>query len=156
MTTEYGEPFKIFKPRKDTSGCASQWSLASKKNAVFLEFARQKESSGPNSAFDWDNKISMKLDITDMGEILSALDGDKNGVGPLSSELERKGLFHKNKNGNTILRLQKGDGSENWYIKISSKSGSGEVKTMQHSITLGEAKVICCLLRVAVGIIHGW
>ncbi len=155
MTIEYGEPFKIFKPRKDISGCASQWSLASKKNAVFLEFAHQKKSSGPNSAFDWEKKISMKLDIADIGEILSALDGDKSGVGPLSGS-ERKGLFHKNKNGNTILRLQRGNESENWYIKISSKSSNGEVRAMQHAITLGEAKIICCLLRGAVGIIHGW
>ena len=122
----------IYRARNSGDGAASQWSLGSKKDCVFLEMATQrtKKTTDGNASFDWDNKLRFKLGEHDLGEILAVLVGMKKGVGPLKGDGQtgqHKGLFHSNKNGNAILYFGR-DKSGTLRIHLSVKKNDEEQK----------------------------
>jgi len=156
MSNNFGKCLVLYKPNSAGNGAASQFSIGSKKDCVFLEMANQngKDDKG-NANFVWDKKIVFKLGIVDIGELLAVLVGFKKGVGPLDDSKKRhKGLYHSNNKGNTILYFGKDDQNK-LRIYLSSKSGSDQT-IIKHSISDGEACVLSTLLRHAIEIIHHW
>jgi len=154
MTEEFSKNFVLYKARNDDSGAASQWSLGSKRDCVFLEMANQagKNNKG-NAKFDWENKIIFKLGETDIGEILAVLMGLQQGVGPFDqAKNKHKGLFHSNKDGNSILYFGK-DEHGKYRIYLSVKRGEKRT-AIQHALSNGEACILGILLRRAVEIIY--
>jgi hypothetical protein len=156
MAKEFPENFILYKAKNDGNGAASQWSLSSKKDCVFLEMANQaeKDTKG-NAKFSWENKIRFKLGDSDIGELLAVLVGLQNGVGPFdNSKKKHKGLFHSNQNGNAVLYFAK---DEHGRLRIYLSVKRGEEKTVvQHTISNGEACVLGTLLRHAIEIIYQW
>ena len=156
MSKEFGENFVLYKARKEGDGAASQWSLASNKDCVFLEMTKQiGKDDNQNAKFDWENKIRFKLGEADIGEILSVLVGLQKGVGPYDIQSEKhKGLFHSNPSGNAILYFGKDDAGR-FKIYLSVKK-NGEKTVVSHLITKGEACVLSTLLRRAIEIMYNW
>ncbi len=156
MSEDFGNSFMLYKARSDGSGAASQWSMGSKKDCVFLEMSTQKgKGDDGNARFDWDNKIRFKLGESDIGEILAVLTNLQDGVGPFDTDKRKhKGLYHKNKNGNAILYFGK-DKNKRLRVFLSVKSGS-EVSKVDHAITTGEACILATLLRRAVEVMYRW
>lgn len=151
---QYTESFKIFKPRKTKDGCASQWQLNKEKQCVFLEFANQNKTD--ENTFDWQNKTTMKLGISDIGEILATFLGMQDGIGLKDEKGRYKGLYHQTSKGNTILQLAKGNNG-GYFIRLSGKlNEEKEAKVYQHAITFGEAAVLRSLLNCAVERIYEW
>ena len=77
--------YRIYKPNKNNSGSVSSWQVSldsnpEKGNNVFLDCANQKQSENDNAAFDWDNKVTVKLGLPDLGAILSVLNGRQDGA----------------------------------------------------------------------------
>ena len=105
MAKEFGLGYMLYKAKNDGDGAASQWTLSSDKDSVFLEMANQKKDKDDkgNARFDWENKIRFKLGESDIGEILAVLTGLQKGVGPpvktdtgFDSKTKHKGLYHSN------------------------------------------------------------
>lgn len=156
MVEKFSKGFMLYKARNDGSGAASQWNLGSKGDCVFLEMANQKgKDDDGNARFDWENKIRFKLGETDIGEILTVLDGLKDAVGPFDTlKGKHKGLFHSNQSGNAILGFGKGDNGR-FRIYLSVKRGE-EKTVVQHTISKGESRVLSILLRRAIEVMYQW
>jgi len=148
----------MYKPRRSCDGCASQWSISSKKDCVFLEMAKQcgKTEDG-NAKFDWDKKISFKLGDSDIGEILSVLNGMKPAVGPFDSQKgKHKGLFHSNQNGNSVLYFGKDDqGVLRIHLSVK-RSDQPNICVASHNITIGESCILKTILERAVVVCYNW
>jgi len=79
-------------------------------NCFFLDMAKQKTianrgqgQDGPaHATFDWDQKITVKLDFVDISEFLTVLDGVTDHVGG-----ERDGLYHQSGDSNTMIRFSR-------------------------------------------------
>jgi hypothetical protein len=155
-TRNYAESFKLFKPRKTGDGVASQWEINVKKEAVFLTLARQRKDKDKHATFEWKEKpIVMKLDISDIGEILAVLYKRQNGLGP-TSEKGHKGLFHQTERGNTVLRLEKSNQGNGFYLQINQKIKNEDVQTLKHHISDGEGLTLSVLLTEAIRKIMNW
>ncbi len=79
-------------------------------NCFFLDMARQKTVANrrnggtAHATFDWEQKITVKLDFTDISALLSVLDGVTDHVGN-----EREALYHQNGDANTMIRFSRHD-----------------------------------------------
>jgi len=156
MPEEFAKSFMLYKAKASGDGTASQWSLGSKKDCVFLEMAKQQgKNSDGNASFDWDNKIRFKLGESDIGELLAVLVGFQKGAGPVDPVKKRhKGLFHKNTGGNAILYFGH---DEMDLLRIHLSVKKGEQKTaIGHVISKGESMVLSTLLRRALEVMYMW
>lgn len=157
--TQYAEPFNVYRARNSGDGSASQWSLGSKKDCVFLEMANQKgKNEKGNVNFDWENKLPFKLGESDIGEILAVLSGLKKGVGPPTTKDGKpthKGLFHSNDKGNAILCFAEGESQKIW-VRLSVKRDGEETRAITHQMSQGEACVLHTLLRRAIEVMYRW
>jgi len=61
----YAKNYTIYKPNMKGTGSALNLDLS--QNGLFLEITRQVEGE---RKFDWDNKITVKLDLVDIAKIL--------------------------------------------------------------------------------------
>lgn len=156
---QYSEPFMVYRAKNSGDGSASQWSLGSKKNCVFLEMANQKGNNEKGNAnFDWENKLPFKLGESDIGEILAVLSGLKKGVGPPTTKdgkPSNKGLFHSNDKGNAILHFAEDDSQKIW-VRLSVQKKGEEAKKITHCMSQGEACVLHTLLRRAIEVMYRW
>lgn len=156
MSEEFGKQLVLYKPRTSGDGAASQWSLGSKRDCVFLEMANQagKDDSG-NARFDWGNKLKFKLGIADISELLLVLSGEKLGVGPVDQSTGKgKGLYHSNPSGDAVLYFGKDDKMRyNIYLSVRK---DGKKYAVKHIISSGEIQILGILLRKAVETIYGW
>lgn len=160
----YLEAFKIYKPRKSGDGVASQWEFSRKipetddkperAACMFVVFADQIEGEGRLAKFDWPNKVTMKLGITDIGEILSVFTGLQKDVGPKQSDGKGKGIYHETQKGNTILQLKKEDNI--FYIRLSQKLKGQDAKVFLHSLNYSEVSVLTTLFRRAIELMYAW
>lgn len=153
---KYPMSFKIFKPRNNGEGAASQWELNKDKECMFVEFALQNETKDHSYSFDWNNKAIMKLGLTDIGEILATLTDLQNGMGPLDGEGRSKGIYHQTPKGNTILQLAKNKKTTGYFIRLSQKLQGQDPKVFQHAITFAEVSLLIVLLRRAIQQIYDW
>ena len=109
-------------------------------NFFFLELAAQKGvadragGKAGNASFDWEHKLTVKLDFTDLCEILAVLEGRAERLGG-----QKNGLFHRNGESSTVITLQKGDRG-GYFLGLSKKSGEGPV--LRVSILLSDAEMI--------------
>lgn len=158
--------YKIYKPKSTKDGAASQLQLKviigdydKRKGMIFWEMANQKgemDAEG-NAQFDWENKLSFKLGIPDIGELLLVLMGNKKMAGQQDGKYQ--GLFHKNDNGNSCLQFSyyKTDkGAEGYNVRLSVQHGKDEPMISKHALTMGEGEVLRILLQKAALEFYGW
>jgi len=93
-------------------------------NCFFLEMTRQKSVASrgdvgtTHATFDWENKITVKLDFTDICEFLGVLEGECEHVGG-----KREALYHQNGEANTMIRFSRHE-SSGVALSVSRKDGS--------------------------------
>jgi hypothetical protein len=93
-------------------------------NCFFLEMAKQLTVANRGSAagatshatFDWEHKITVKLDFADISELLTVLEGATDHVGG-----EREALYHQSGDTNTMIRFARHD-SGGIALSLSRKS----------------------------------
>lgn len=92
--------------------------------SIFVQMAMQKTVASYQGGtqifptFDWENKITLKLNRTDLSQIIQVLRGMRESIN------DGKGMFHRSANANTIIKF---------YHQIEPKSGymlSASRKTM--------------------------
>lgn len=124
--------------------------LNAEKQSIFIDISKQIGEQ----KFDWDNKITMKLSITDIGKMLAVLTGS----------LKNSKLYHDPSKGqyesakdtrNTVLEFSKGI-SFGYTLKASEQGTNGSVQSIVVPISEDEGEVICVLLEASIRKIYGW
>lgn len=146
-----GRPFRqklvLYHPNSAGTGAALQLeprlnrSGTDRYNCFFVDMAAQRavaSTAGGKqtpAAFDWDGKLTAKLDFADICEILAVLEGRAEKLGG-----QRNGLFHRSGDTTTVITLQKSDRG-GYFFGLSRKS-AGDDSASRVSISLSEAEAI--------------
>jgi len=137
--------FAIYKPTRNNTGGVLRLNLAREKGALFVDAALQKGEK----AFDWQQKITMKWGLTDLGEVLAVLERRQ----------EEAKLFHQTEKQSTTfhIRHQVQDERNNYFAQITKQiTATKEVSRVAVPISQGEAAVLATLLRAAAVTLAGW
>jgi len=168
MANSSNKQWRVYKPNNAGSGAASKVeyrveykditkdgkTFKQRKPLLFWMSAPQTgKDANNNASFAWKDpkaSVTLKLGETDIGEILAVLGGLKKQAGT------DKGIFHKNASGNTSFTF-KWDEEKGFYsIRIAAKREDGKVVAIQHTLTIGEGKILETLLKYAVERIYDW
>ena len=147
---------KFYKPTSSGNGAASNWQLSLKSEDgqprwfCFLNMAQQggKNDKG-NAIFDWENKIIVKMESVDIGEMLAVINGRKDKAGA------KDGLFHKSPNGDTkIIKLSKLD--RGYSLQINAQSEDKKLTSISHMLYDGEVEVLKVFFQAALCFLNHW
>lgn len=109
-------------------------------NCFFLEMATQKtcvqRQNGETqpATFDWERKVTVKLDFIDVCELLTVLEGRAGKVGG-----ERSGLYHTAGGANTLIGFQRNAEQHTYYLGLSKKRDKDETP-QKIGMTLSEVE----------------
>jgi hypothetical protein len=137
--------YAIYKPNSRGSGGVFRFGLNRSKGAVFIDAANQ---SG-EKLFDWDQKITMKWALSDIGAALAVLQG----------RMPQAKLFHQSEKANSAFELTLRDDPERapFMMSISRQSSADRsLRKVMIPLSQPEASVLEAALRVAVARILGW
>ena len=143
--TEYAADYAIFKPNSRGNGGMVRFGLNAAKAALFVNAAVQ---TGEKQ-FDWDNRITMKWGLADVGQVLATLQGRQ----------PQAKLFHQTERANSAFELTFRDDPERapYAVSISRQDASDKsVRKVAIPLTHGEAAVLEAALRCAVCRLVGW
>lgn len=118
-------------------------------DCFFLELASQKSAAGREgdrrvpATFDWENKLTVKLDFADVCELLSVLEARAERVGG-----QRNGLYHENSQASTVISFQQSKEKGGYFLGLSRKGKeSGQVARVQMLLSETEAIGLRCLFQ---------
>jgi Whirly transcription factor len=143
--TERTSEYAIYKPNSRGSGGVVRFGLNKVKACMFVDAAAQ---SGEKQ-FDWENKITMKWGLSDIGSALAALQG----------RVPQAKLFHQSEKANSTFELTFQDDPERapYFLSISRQlTVDKTVRKLTIPLSQGEAAVLEAALRTAVTRILGW
>ena len=143
--TEHAADYAIYKPNTRGSGGVIRFSLNLTKGSVFVDAATQ---SGEKQ-FDWENKITMKWGLPDLGQVLATLQG----------RMPQAKLFHQSEKANSAFELiPREDPDRAPYLLCLSRQDATDKSLRKVTIPLthGEAAVLDTALRAAVTKLLGW
>ena len=153
----YKQPLTLFHPNTKGTGAAIRLEPrintreGDNYNCFFLEMARQKSS--PNAgegdsraaSFDWQNKITVKLNFTDLCEFLAVLEGKAAQAGS-----KRDGLYHRNGDTSTLITFSPQE-SGGYAIGLSRKR-AGDEEPSRVRMILSEIEAVGLRHILAVGL----
>ena len=106
----YRPRLSYYHPNGRGTGGAVQFELhpahGSTDGSIFAMFARQKTIGGNDGSirtfprFDWANRICVKLDMSDLIQMLQVFRGMQESIA------EGKGLFHRSARSSTVVKLE--------------------------------------------------
>jgi len=137
--------YTIYKPNSRGSGGVMRFGLNTVKGAVFVDAAVQ---TGEKQ-FDWDNKITMKWSLADLGQMLAALQGRQ----------PQAKLFHQSEKSNSAFDwTPREDPDRAPYLMSMSRQNAADksVKKVVIPVTHAEAAVLEVALQAAVTSILRW
>ncbi|MEM9237340.1 MAG: hypothetical protein AAGB14_11215 [Verrucomicrobiota bacterium] len=134
----------IYKPNSRGSGGVMRFGLNPGTGAVFVDAAPQVGER----QFDWENKLTMKWGMADLGSALSALQG---------REQEAK-LFHKTERSNSAFNLVRRDDPERapYLMSLSRQDADKTLRKVTIPLSHAEAAVLEQVLKLAVRRLVGW
>jgi hypothetical protein len=144
-TTERSADYAIYKPNSRGTGGVVRFGLNHAKGSVFVDAANQ---SGEKQ-FDWENKITMKWGLSDLGPVLATLQG----------RLPHAKLFHQTEKANSAFELTPRDDPERapYLLSVSRQDAADKsLRKVAIPLTHGEAAVLDTALRSAVTQLLGW
>lgn len=144
-TTERSSDYAIYKPNARGNGGVVRFGLNRAKASVFVDAAQQ---SGEKQ-FDWENKITMKWGLADLGTVLATLQG----------RLPQAKLFHQAEKANSAFELTARNDPERapWLMTVSRQdSADKSLRKVTIPLTHGEVAVLETALRAAVARLLKW
>ena len=144
-TSERLTDYAIYKPNSRGNGGVVRFSLNPFKAAVFVDGAAQ---SGEKQ-FDWENKITMKWGLSDLGAAIATLQG----------RLPQAKLFHQSEKASSAFELTRRDDPERApYLMTVSRQDAADksVRKVSVPLTHTEAAVLETALQTAVTRLLGW
>ena len=143
--TERSADYAIYKPNSRGSGGVVRFGLNRAKGSVFVDAAAQ----AGEKQFDWDNKITMKWGLSDLGPVLATLQG----------RLPQAKLFHQTEKANSAFELTLREDPERapYFLSVSRQDATDKsLRKVTIPLTHGEAAVLETALRAAVVQLLGW
>jgi hypothetical protein len=143
--TERTSDYAIYKPNSRGNGGVIRFSLNRAKGSIFVDAATQ---SGEKQ-FDWENKITMKWGLSDLGPILATLQG----------KLPQAKLFHQSEKANSAFDLTPREDPERapYLMSISRQNSSDKsLRKITIPITHAEAAILEAALHAAVSRMLRW
>jgi hypothetical protein len=143
--TERSAEYAVYKPNSRGTGGVVRFGLNRSKGSIFVDAASQ---SGEKQ-FDWENKITMKWGLSDIGTVLAALQG----------RLPQGKLFHQSEKANSAFEMTFQDDPDRapYLLSISRQdSADKSVKKLTIPLGQGEAAILETALRAAVTRLLGW
>ena len=137
--------YAIYKPNARGSGGVIRFGLNRGKAAVFVDAATQ---SGERQ-FDWENKITMKWGLSDLGPVLATLQGRQ----------PQAKLFHQSEKANSAFEITLREDPERApYLMSLSRQDAADKSLRKVAIPLthGEAAVLETALRAATTRLLKW
>lgn len=137
--------YAIYKPNSRGSGGVVRFELNRTKKAVFVDAAAQ----AGDKHFDWEQKITMKWGLSDLGSVLAVLQGRQ----------EQAKLFHQSERANSAFELtaQKDAQRAPYMVSVSRQEESDrKVRKVAIPLTHSEAAILETALRSAVIRLLGW
>lgn len=145
----FEKKFKVYKPNKTGNGAALQFDFNEEKKSVFVEMAKQ---TGPQ-LFDWQNKLSFKMAVTDISKLLLVLEGKLKNI-ELFHDPSKGGYAVSAETRNSTVSFMKMD--RGFYFKLSTQAQAGQVASVAIPLSDDEAIILRILLEKAVEKIYGW
>jgi hypothetical protein len=144
-TIERTPDYAIYKPNSRGTGGVVRFGINRVKAAVFVDAASQ---SGEKQ-FDWENKITMKWGLSDLGVVLATLQGRQ----------QQAKLFHQSEKANSAFELTPREDPERapYLLHISRQDASDKsLRKVTIPLSHGEAAVLETALRTAISRLLGW
>lgn len=121
-------------------------------NCFFLEMAAQKTAGGKEggkkvfATFDWENKLTVKLDFADSCELLAVLEGRQERAGG-----QRNGLYHETDRASTVITAFKNVEKGGYGVGLSRKDkASGALERVHINLSEAEALGLRCILQAGL------
>lgn len=111
------------------------------RGCMFFEIANAIEGS---DKMDWNNKINMKIGVSDIGKILAGL----------KSRKEIK-IYHENSQGNSALNIAEGQQPGTFAFNFSKKVGD-QVQRANIYLNVEDMNVFLILLETGLPAMLGW
>jgi hypothetical protein len=137
--------YAIYKPNARGSGGVIRFGLNRGKAAVFVDGAAQ---SGEKQ-FDWENKITMKWGLSDLGLVLATLQG----------RTPQAKLFHQSEKANSAFEITLREDPERapYLVSLSRQDAADKsLRKVAIPLTHGEAAVLETALRAAITRLLKW
>ena len=137
--------YAIYKPNGRGNGGVIRLELNRTKGAVFVDAASQ---SG-DKQFDWEQKITMKWGLNDLGSVLATLQGRQS----------QAKLFHQSEKASSAFELSfRDDPQKAPYLMVMSRqeTASKSVRKVTIPVTHAEAAILETALRAAITRLLGW
>ncbi|MEO5915061.1 MAG: hypothetical protein ABIS50_12575 [Luteolibacter sp.] len=144
-TTERAVEYAIYKPNSRGTGGVVRFGLNKAKASLFVDATNQ---SGEKQ-FDWENKITMKWGLSDLGTVIAVLQG----------RVPQAKLFHQSEKANSAFELTRQDDPERApYLLTISRQNSADKALRKITLPLshGEAAILETALQTAVTRLIGW
>jgi Whirly transcription factor len=144
-TAERAVEYAIYKPNSRGSGGVVRFGLNRAKACLFLDATNQ---SGEKQ-FDWENKITMKWALSDLGTVLAMLQG----------RMPQAKLFHQSERANSAFELTRQEDPERApYILMISRQNAADKSLRKVLLPLshGEAAVLETALQTAIARLLNW
>lgn len=143
--SERASDYAIYKPNSRGSGGVIRFGLNCAKASVFVDAATQ---SGEKQ-FDWENKVTMKWGLSDVGTVLATLQG----------KLPQAKLFHQSLKANSACELISRDDPDRapFLMTVSRQDANDKsLRKVTIPLTHGEAEILETALRAAVCRLLRW
>lgn len=143
--TERTPVYAVYKPNSRGTGGVVRFGLNRAKGALFLDAAPQ---SGEKQ-FAWDQKITMKWGLSDLGAALAVLQG----------RMPQAKLFHQSEKANSAFELTSRDDPDRapYFLSISRQEPTVQaLRKVTVPISHAEAAVLETAFRSAISQLIGW
>ena len=149
-------------PNAKGTGCSVKFELHPAhdyvEGSLFVTFAAQKSVGRIEGTrrilptFDWENRITVRLDINEVAEMLEVFRGYREKMA------DGNGLFHRTAKANTVITLEhRLEPAPGYLFGISRKTVDGDVRRLGILLSMKEALVLSeslagALLYMAFGV----
>lgn len=143
--TKASSEYAIYKPNARGNGGVIRFDFNRAKGAVFVDAALQ----SAEKQFDWEQKITMKWGLSDLGAVLATLQGRQ----------PHAKLFHQSEKANSAFDLTFRDDPEKAPYMMSTsrqETATKAVKKVSIPITHAEAAILETAMRAAITRLIGW
>ena len=142
---ERSAEYTIYKPNSRGTGGVVRFGLNKAKASLFVDATNQ----AGEKQFDWENKITMKWGLSDLGTVLATLQG----------RMPQAKLFHQSEKANSAFDLTRQDDPDRApYLLSISRQNSADKSLRKITLPLshGEAAVLETALQTAVIRLLSW
>lgn len=152
----FAPTYSLYHPTAKNTGSAMSLerkaATGEREGCIFATMAPQKTVAGPDgkkATFAWEEKITVKLGISDLSAMLLVADGKRADLGP-------KGLYHDSGSASTGIQFRRVETPMSGYSFEVAKKGKGEDATVKRvHILLNEAEglTLAVLFRASLPVL---